>query len=131
MQSYASTFGDSLPFSGWTDKSSWRPSSDPTVTRNWDGRLDVFVRSTDNAIWHRAQATPNGAWSGWSSLGGHVNSNIAAIAFYQKCGLRMDHIRQDYFRYYREPMYQNGIQVCDMVVFRYDLEPAPPRKRLW
>jgi hypothetical protein len=33
----------------------------------------------------------------------------------------MDHIRQDYFWYYREPHYENGIQVRDMLVFRYDL----------
>jgi GNAT superfamily N-acetyltransferase len=52
---------------------------------------------------------------------GTANSSISNIAFYQRCGLRMDHIRQDYFWYYREPHYENGIQIRDMLVFRYDL----------
>jgi GNAT superfamily N-acetyltransferase len=54
-------------------------------------------------------------------LVGTANSSISNIAFYQKCGLRMDHVRQDYFWYYREPVYENGIQIRDMLVFRYDL----------
>ena len=62
---------------------------------------------------------------------GTPNSNITAIIFYQKCGMRMDHIRQDYFWYYREPVYENDIQAQDMLVFRYDLVPVPPRKRSW
>jgi GNAT superfamily N-acetyltransferase len=52
---------------------------------------------------------------------GTANSSISNIAFYQRCGLRMDHIRHDYFWYYREPHYENGIQIRDMLVFRYDL----------
>lgn len=55
-------------------------------------------------------------------LVGTANASIGNIAFYQKCGFRMDHVRQDYFRYYREPVYENGIQIRDMLVFRYDLE---------
>jgi N-acetylglutamate synthase-like GNAT family acetyltransferase len=54
-------------------------------------------------------------------LVGTANSSISNIAFYQKCGLRMDHIRHDYFWYYREPRYENGIQIRDMLVFRYEL----------
>lgn len=52
---------------------------------------------------------------------GTANSSIENIAFYQKCGFRMDHIRHNYFRYYREPIYEHGIQVRDMLVFRYDI----------
>jgi hypothetical protein len=33
----------------------------------------------------------------------------------------MDQIRKDYFWYYREPHYEDGIQVRDMLVFRYEL----------
>jgi uncharacterized protein (DUF427 family) len=33
----------------------------------------------------------------------------------------MDHIRPDYFWYYRTPIYENGIRIRDMLVFRYDL----------
>ena len=55
-------------------------------------------------------------------LVGTANSSIGNIAFYQKCGFRMDHIRKDYFWYYREPRYENGIRIRDMIVFRHDLE---------
>ena len=54
-------------------------------------------------------------------LVGTANSSIPNIAFYQKCGLRMDHIRRDYFRYYRQPIFENGIRIRDMIVFSYDL----------
>ncbi|MEO7910527.1 MAG: GNAT family N-acetyltransferase [Roseiflexaceae bacterium] len=54
-------------------------------------------------------------------LVGTANSSIGNIAFYQKVGFRMDHVRKDYFRYYREPHYENGIQIRDMLVFRHDL----------
>jgi N-acetylglutamate synthase-like GNAT family acetyltransferase len=54
-------------------------------------------------------------------LVGTANSSIDNIAFYQKCGFRMDQVRKDYFWYYREPVYEHGIQIRDMLVFRYDL----------
>jgi len=54
-------------------------------------------------------------------LVGTANSSIDNIAFYQRCGFRMDQVRRDYFWYYREPHYENGIQIRDMLVFRYDL----------
>jgi len=52
---------------------------------------------------------------------GTANASISNIAFYQKAGFRMDHVRQDYFRYYTTPVYENGIQIRDMLVFRRDL----------
>ena len=58
-------------------------------------------------------------------LVGTANASIGNIAFYQKLGFRMDHVRQNYFRYYSEPIFENGIQVRDLLVFRLDL--APPR----
>ena len=42
---------------------------------NADGRLEIFVRGTDNALWHRWQTAPNNGWSGWSSLGGVITSD--------------------------------------------------------
>jgi GNAT superfamily N-acetyltransferase len=54
-------------------------------------------------------------------LVGTANSSIGNITFYQKVGFRMDHVRKDYFRYYREPHYENGIQIREMLVFRCDL----------
>jgi GNAT superfamily N-acetyltransferase len=52
---------------------------------------------------------------------GTGNSSLGTIAFYQKCGMRMDHVRPDYFRYYRSPVYEHGIQKRDLLVFRLDL----------
>lgn len=33
-----------------------------------DGRLEVFARGTDEAVWHISRV--DGAWTGWASLGG-------------------------------------------------------------
>ncbi|HEY0779231.1 MAG TPA: GNAT family N-acetyltransferase [Gemmatirosa sp.] len=52
---------------------------------------------------------------------GTANASIGNLAFYQKCGFRFDHVRHDYFRYHRTPIYENGIEVRDLVVFRRDL----------
>ncbi|MDZ4720237.1 MAG: GNAT family N-acetyltransferase [Roseiflexaceae bacterium] len=52
---------------------------------------------------------------------GTANSSIGNIAFYQKCGFRMESVRRDYFWYYREPVYEHGIRIRDMLVFSYDL----------
>ncbi|MEW2401774.1 hypothetical protein [Streptomyces sp. NPDC046862] len=51
----------------------------PTVFRNADGRLEVFARGTDGALWHTWQTRPNGGWGGWATLGGQVvgSHNIA------------------------------------------------------
>ena len=34
----------------------------PSVARNADGRLEVFLTNSDQALWHAGQVTP-GAWS--------------------------------------------------------------------
>jgi hypothetical protein len=44
------------------------------LTRNADGRLEVFVPANNDvgderAVWHRWQTTPNGKWSSWKSMG--------------------------------------------------------------
>jgi N-acetylglutamate synthase-like GNAT family acetyltransferase len=57
-------------------------------------------------------------------LVGTANASIGNIAFYQKVGFRMDHVRKDYFWYYRQPIYENGIRIRDMLVFRYELNAA-------
>ena len=63
-------------------------------------------------------------------LVGTSNASIGNTAFYQRCGFRIDHVRRDYFWYYREPVYENGIRVRDMLVFSFDLneEDAQPPK---
>lgn len=52
---------------------------------------------------------------------GTRNASLGNIAFYQRCGFRMDHVRRDYFTYYPAPVYEHGIEVRDLLVFRYDL----------
>lgn len=52
---------------------------------------------------------------------GTGNSSISNIVFYQRCGFRMDHVRKDYFWYYREPVFENGIRARDMLVFKYEI----------
>ena len=42
-----------------------------------DGRLEVFARGTDNALWHIWQTAPSNGWSTWSSLGGVITSNVS------------------------------------------------------
>ena len=37
------------------------------------GRLEVFVRGSDKAVWHMWQTAPNNGWSGWASMGGWVD----------------------------------------------------------
>jgi hypothetical protein len=50
-------------------------TEDPVVASNADGRLEVFVRGHDNALYHIWQT--GSGWSGWAGLGGTLTSNIA------------------------------------------------------
>ncbi|WP_337098570.1 GNAT family N-acetyltransferase [Paenibacillus sp. YIM B09110] len=53
---------------------------------------------------------------------GTGNSGVGQLALYQKCGFRMVGIDRDFFiRHYHEPIYENGIQVIDMVRLSQDL----------
>lgn len=54
-----------------------------------------------------------------SVLVGTANAGLANIAFYQKCGFRMDSVRKDYFDYFPQPVYENGIQLRDMLMLRW------------
>jgi hypothetical protein len=53
--------------------------SGPAVSSWASGRLDMFVRGTDNAIWHAWYA--GGKWSGWESLGKTIMSSPAAVSW--------------------------------------------------
>ncbi|WP_103105171.1 GNAT family N-acetyltransferase [Brevibacillus reuszeri] len=53
---------------------------------------------------------------------GTGNSSLDQLALYQKCGFRMTWIDKDFFiRHYNEPIYENGIQLFDMVRLSQDL----------
>jgi ribosomal protein S18 acetylase RimI-like enzyme len=56
-----------------------------------------------------------------SVIVGTGNSGLDQIAFYQKAGFRIDSVRRDYFDYFREPVYDHGIQLRDMLVMRLEL----------
>jgi len=60
---------------------------------------------------------------------GTANSSLGNLAFYQKCGFRMHEVRRDYFWYYEEPVYENGIRKQDLLMFRRSLVPEPPPRR--
>ncbi len=60
-------------------------------------------------------------------LVGTANSSIDNIVFYQKCGFRMHEVRRDYFWYHKQPLFEDGLPVLDMIVFRYDLEDSDRR----
>lgn len=57
-----------------TSSGSFIPS-EPSVGINSDGRLEVFVRGSDNALYHKYQTAPgSSSWSNWISRGGVLTS---------------------------------------------------------
>jgi alpha-galactosidase len=50
----------------------------PAAYGSANGRIDVFVRGIDDAVWRRSYV--NGRWNAWSSLGGTV-SDAPTVAF--------------------------------------------------
>src|SRR5690606_11155526 len=53
---------------------------------------------------------------------GTANSSFGQLALYQKTGFRIFEIRKDYFtQYYREPIYENGLQATDMLMLQLKL----------
>ncbi len=56
-----------------------------------------------------------------SVIVGTANSSLDNIAFYQRCGFRMDHVRPDYFAYIDPPIIEKGMTMRDMLVFRHTL----------
>ncbi len=65
------------------DWAAWAPlggisTAAPAVTSWGSGRLDVFARGADRALWHRYH--DRRGWSAWHSLGGVLASAPAAVA---------------------------------------------------
>jgi len=53
---------------------------------------------------------------------GTGNSSVGQLALYQKCGFRITGIDRDFFlRHYDEAIYENGMQVMDMIRLSLDL----------
>jgi peptidoglycan/xylan/chitin deacetylase (PgdA/CDA1 family) len=53
-------------------------SAAPAVVGGADGRIDVFVRGTDDSLWTRA-LPPGGSWSPWTGLGGWLTTGPAGV----------------------------------------------------
>jgi hypothetical protein len=49
-------------------------TSSPAVAANFDGRLEVFARGTDDGLYHMWQLAPGAGWSGWETLDGALAS---------------------------------------------------------
>lgn len=56
---------------------------------------------------------------------GTSNSSLDNIAFYQRCGFRMDAVKRDHFDYVQPPVIEHGITMRDMIVFAYELPEQP------
>jgi len=63
--------------SGWTSLGK-KILGQPAAYGSTGGRIDVFVRGTDDAVWRNAFV--NGGWGRWTSLGGHV-TDAPTVAF--------------------------------------------------
>jgi hypothetical protein len=56
----------------------FKASSEPALVRNNDGRLQAFVRGTDQQLYTAAQTTANGSFGAWLALGGTCTTAPAA-----------------------------------------------------
>jgi hypothetical protein len=52
-------------------------TSAPVITSWGPGRLDVFARGADQAVW---QMWSDGQWRSWTSMGGQIPGDVSAIA---------------------------------------------------
>ena len=68
-----------LVWSGWESRGGTFTSAPQAVS--WGpGRLDLFARGVDSAIWHLAWRTGQG-WTDWESRGGTVTSAPQAVSW--------------------------------------------------
>ncbi len=72
-----SIYGSNTRWSNWESLGGGLTSG-PGVCSWASGRLDVFVRGNNNALWHKWFS---GGWSGWESLGGGLTSDPAAVSW--------------------------------------------------
>ncbi|HZG82134.1 MAG TPA: GNAT family N-acetyltransferase [Brevibacillus sp.] len=70
-----------------------------------------------------AHAIQQGRGAGYQTMEiGTGNSSVGQLALYQKCGFRITGVDRDFFlRHYDEAIFENGIQVIDMIRLSQDL----------
>jgi len=73
-----------VPLTGTGVSANWESlggliPSYPTVSSWGTSRMDLFVRGTDRALWHRSFDGNN--WSNWESLGGLLGSDPSAVSW--------------------------------------------------
>lgn len=54
----------------WQRVAAGRTTSDPTLARDWLGRLNVFATGSDGRVWRAIHDPNSGNWGGWIDLGG-------------------------------------------------------------
>jgi hypothetical protein len=78
---YANTVPDAAPGgTGWTLVPGGISASGPAAVLGSDGRLHLFVRGTNGALYTASRAVPSGAWSPFRSLGGGFVGTPAVAA---------------------------------------------------
>src|SRR5579859_448329 len=68
-------------WSAWSQLNNPEPAAALTVTRNADGRLEIFLAPTSSTgnVWHAYQTMPNGEWSEWAALGDPIGLSIGRL----------------------------------------------------
>ncbi|MGZ4923258.1 MAG: hypothetical protein ACXV5H_04715, partial [Halobacteriota archaeon] len=56
-------------------------SASPAAVSRPNGKIDVFVRGTDGAVWTRATTDGGSTWSGWKGLGGALAAGTGPAAY--------------------------------------------------
>ena len=61
-------------------------TSTPAAVSSGNGRIDVFVRGSDNALWSRSSSDGGTSWSSWKSLGGQLAATTGPAVSSQRAG---------------------------------------------
>jgi hypothetical protein len=72
------TYNDGMTWSRWKDMGGSLTSA-PTITSWGVGRLDMFARGADRALWHRS--FESGAWTPHEPLDPVANSSPSAVSW--------------------------------------------------
>jgi chromate reductase, NAD(P)H dehydrogenase (quinone) len=117
-------------YTGWLDGQlvgaavvDWRPGLDSEI-------LYIAVDENQRGQGHGRQilehVTAELPRHGQRLIVGTANSSLDNIAFYQRCGFRMDAVKRDYFGYVEPEVTEFDIPLRDMIVFSYELTEHLP-----